>query len=1010
MLPISLKISGIYSYQEEQTIDFAALTSAGLFGIFGAVGSGKSSILEAITLSLYGQIERLNSKGRSYNLLNLRSNKAYIEFVFSFENETYKFETSWKRNSKNFADTNKIDRKAYKKTQEEWEPISNDAALILGLSYEHFKRTIIIPQGKFKEFLELGAQERTTMVKDIFGLHRFDLKDKTTRLLLEADKEKISIEGNLKAFEDINPDAEAEITAAINQLQIQHSDATKQLQNEQDLLQKMDALAEHWQNLSAYKHRLETLQIQTPSFEKRKADVAIYLKTIAIFKSRVDAFKKLLQDKKQHEAQQQIIQQEIISLKQQQETLAAQEAQLMPKISVLEHQRKEIEDWKRIEELVGNQRKIKHLSDRKIAGSQHILDAKEKLRATEKEVLEVQQRLSALAENPLTFDTVQAISEAYQKIQLSQEHIYNAKQVNANYADKIALIAAQMETLATSVATYQQEFEQQIQVLDLQLDNTHQKLQNVMLQKELQHYATALEEGCACPLCGATEHPQKLVGDNVQQQLEAIDHQKQTLQSKLRTTQQHYDKAKQAHQEIVFLQEQIAVNNTTLQLREKELQQHIAQFNFDGYDALNSSKFEQNKQQYFQEEQEKSALRKKLETLQLQLQNTLKAERKYEEAIQEFDHQIIALKASNQTLLATIQVLNADYYMKSETQTPFAEKIKETEAIIAATLQAQENWLQAQQNVALNISKQEGILASVTDNIAQKQEEITTLEAVIQQALTEHQHESLSEVEQLLAQNLATDSEQTAINEFYQNLHQCQENIDRLLTLIGEQTYDLEHHQQLQHRIAEMKQTYDTSLEKLSKLQQQLESLRLRMAQQKTLLAQHEIIATRTHHLNTLKRVFNGDKFVEYISSTYLRQLCALANERFHRLTRNQLSLSINTDNDFEIIDYLNGGKPRSVKTLSGGQAFQASLSLALALAESVQAKSSQKEQFFFIDEGFGTQDKATINIVFETLQDLRKDHRIVGIISHVEELQEQIVKYLTVVKDEEKGSIIHAF
>ena len=64
MIPLKLTLEGIYSYQERQTIDFTALSQAGLFGIFGAVGSGKSSILEAITYALFGETERLNARDK----------------------------------------------------------------------------------------------------------------------------------------------------------------------------------------------------------------------------------------------------------------------------------------------------------------------------------------------------------------------------------------------------------------------------------------------------------------------------------------------------------------------------------------------------------------------------------------------------------------------------------------------------------------------------------------------------------------------------------------------------------------------------------------------------------------------------------------------------------------------------------------------------------------------------------------------------------------------------------
>jgi exonuclease SbcC len=104
----------------------------------------------------------------------------------------------------------------------------------------------------------------------------------------------------------------------------------------------------------------------------------------------------------------------------------------------------------------------------------------------------------------------------------------------------------------------------------------------------------------------------------------------------------------------------------------------------------------------------------------------------------------------------------------------------------------------------------------------------------------------------------------------------------------------------------------------------------------------------------------------------------------------------------------MNGGKQRSVKTLSGGQTFQASLALALALADNIQKITESNQNFFFLDEGFGSLDKESLSIVFDTLKSLRKENRIVGVISHVEEMQQEIETHLQIENHEEKGSIIH--
>ena len=103
MIPIQLTLEGIYSYQKRQTIDFTELTEAGLFGIFGAVASGKSTILEAISFSLYGESDRMNINNRAYNMMNLKSNRMYIEFDFwNFENKKYRAVRELRRNSKKF--------------------------------------------------------------------------------------------------------------------------------------------------------------------------------------------------------------------------------------------------------------------------------------------------------------------------------------------------------------------------------------------------------------------------------------------------------------------------------------------------------------------------------------------------------------------------------------------------------------------------------------------------------------------------------------------------------------------------------------------------------------------------------------------------------------------------------------------------------------------------------------------------------------------------------------------
>ena len=125
----------------------------------------------------------------------------------------------------------------------------------------------------------------------------------------------------------------------------------------------------------------------------------------------------------------------------------------------------------------------------------------------------------------------------------------------------------------------------------------------------------------------------------------------------------------------------------------------------------------------------------------------------------------------------------------------------------------------------------------------------------------------------------------------------------------------------------------------LVKLQKDIES---RTRLQKII----EGLDERAENIRTMKSLFKASGFVNYISSVYLQNLCNAANDRFFKLTRQQLSLEITEDNNFQVRDFLNGGKVRSVKTLSGGQTFQASLSLALALADNIQQITQSNQNF----------------------------------------------------------------
>ena len=114
-------------------------------------------------------------------------------------------------------------------------------------------------------------------------------------------------------------------------------------------------------------------------------------------------------------------------------------------------------------------------------------------------------------------------------------------------------------------------------------------------------------------------------------------------------------------------------------------------------------------------------------------------------------------------------------------------------------------------------------------------------------------------------------------------------------------------------------------------------------------------------------------------------------------MTKYKYALELDVDAGFIIRDYANGGVHRMVSTLSGGETFLTSLSLALALSEQIQLKGQSPLEFFFLDEGFGTLDNNLLDTVMDSLERLSKKERVIGIISHVPELKSRIGRKLIV-------------
>lgn len=1009
MIPIQLTIEGLYSYQDRQTIDFTNLIDAGLFGIFGSVGSGKSSILEAITFALYGETERLNARDkRAYNMMNLKSNRSYIEFDFiNYENKIFRATREFKRNSKRFDDVKSPNVLFSEQVNGEWIPLNHsNAEQVLGLSYSNFKRTIIIPQGQFKEFIELGATERTKMMKEIFNLHHYDLQDKVAVLAKKNQSNLDQLEGKLSGFDEVS---EANIQALQEQFSELENAANQQqlVYNEgNESFQKLKVLKNDFESLTRKKIEFESLNDQKKQVDDQKNQLETYERIFT-------AFHQLLIDQKKVEKE--IEQKQEISQKEQKQLglIENQIAEVSTKIKTLQAdfealplKRKEETELEFIAQILSFTNEINSLKARTEKGLAKVEEVKEKEGLIENEIKSLENEIKSLAENKIDSTTLMEVGNWFNQFQHIQELIGKQQLKIVNSQKQIDEYVQDLAHLNIKIDSFENDFNSKIEELELKKSQLDKQKNEIEVKRQISEYAHNLHDGKPCPLCGSENHPHVVEIEDVTTQLIQIN----LELKKLIEAQESVRKQQQVAQTLIgkkqLIEEQLKVEQNVLLEFENQLKSHQKSFVWKDFDSNNFANFEERKLASLSLEKlidEKS----KYVIVQREL---LEKER---ENLEKFTKALEQFKLEEAQKASQIdQNKNHLKYLKfedfeSDSVENVESKLENLKANNHKIEQDYINFTQILNDLNPKLAAQKTSIESLeTQLIELKNEKLINVKQ-IELALQTNQIESIDYVYKFLELNLNIPEIRQKIEDFRVKYETLKSSISELEVKLAEVFFNEDLYLAEEAKLATITASLKEANEQVIKAKTEILRLQTAFEAKKDLLKELEELQKRAANLQTLKNMFSAAGFVQYVSSIYLKQLCDNANVRFHRMTRNQLSLQMNESNDFEIVDYLNEGRPRSVKTLSGGQAFQVSLSLALALAESVQSSTQADRNFFFIDEGFGTQDAEAVNIVFETLNHLHKENRIVGIISHVEELKERIPVALNIVKDEEKGSQI---
>jgi exonuclease SbcC len=1023
MLPIRLTIQGLYSYKTRQEIDFSELTHQHLFGIFGAVGSGKSSILDAITFALYGQIERINkTDGLAENIFN----QAAIDFLVDFEFESgpeknrYRFVVKNGRTKK--GDPKGFDRSSYKQTMgsNDWEPMDlQTAASVFGLTYENFRRTIIIPQGQFSDFLQLTGGERTKMMLELFPrLAEFDVSAKVSALQTETKTRFDEVQGRLLetgSIETLDPTALEEKLVELNTHLKQSKEQSQVVETEFRVWEELRLIEEQKQQAT---EKLNQLESQTESFENRKRDLQKHESIVRTFgadlrildQSRLE----LNNAKSEKEKSVQTLEQAQIHHDQIQLQYEAAKNESL-QVPVWEEEIKGLHRFAEMKSLQTNEKTLAESHQKLVANLDESNGQKQELK---NKITESRAKLDSRADGSDERTRLVEVAQIQKDTDRLKSDLDGHEKKKAEIMQAIDVAKGRKDTvlqhaLIARIPNLDPELKIAglIDVVREESDRLRSSAESIRTQQveegakqKLFDFAQGLGDGDACPLCGSVHHPNIVSAEDLTQHLKTLLEKLGIIEKEMAELENQLRILEGVKTEAGLLIKELSEKIADVKSVQKELDNCLELLAGHSMAGLSTDQIQGRLTEIDTQQKEISEIRDLL--------------RKQEADLMALDERIQNQEKERQDVQVSLsklegQLAGLERQGSPDDETRFASvsqpemRIQEIENRIHQTKQTQEQveieWQQAVNQLTESKTK----VSLYSKQVEEKEKDTNQKEQEFVRKLSENQQESEGVVRAEIARNLNVDSARKEIDSFFQQLNELRTVLDTLEKQGSGKAFDADLHEAARTNLETVRARVSQLEQDRAVTQKELETIRSQREKALELLDLKDKLEIRLANLKVLSSLFSGSKFVNYASSVYLRNVVEVANQRFFRLTKQKLRLVLDEDNTFYVQDFLNNGHQRLAKTLSGGQIFQASLSLALALSDIVNNKNKSERNFFFLDEGFGTLDKESLSLVFETLRQLRTENRIVGVISHVEEMQSEIDACLRIRMDEEKGSVI---
>ena len=1056
MKPLRLKMQAFGSYGKETTIDFEKVNQ-NLFLITGDTGAGKTTIFDAIVFALYGEASSSSNKKEGVVLQSQYVSYEYepfVELVFSErsgeEQEIYTVRRVPRHLKPITRGANK--GKAKENTGSvslimpdgmEYPTKETDRKIqeIVGLTKSQFMQVAMIAQGEFMDLLRAKSDDKKVIFRKLFNTEMYqDIVNELANRKRTKEKEIAVLRTQCQSDLGRVCIPEEYESEKLKELKTQMADG--EMSRLSDFLDELELLC-NWLN----EHTLAAENAYRKAGRDRDAKNEAYTRAEGLLKwfEQLDAAEQKLKECEADKAKTEALLSLISRIRDAYEIqgnyalLEDARKHLKDTKEALENQEKTLPALKEAREKAENtEKESKQIRDQEIQNHSKTVEKVEKALEIFGQINVLRMRVEADKKaNDAAAKTTKKACETQEKLD-QQETKWKAQSEELAETEKKLVIAENKKQEADAVSQEIQEVRalgkqaercRQIAIKtrddyakttkDYETANAeYEELRRRFLNAQAGFLAEKLEPGKPCPVCGSTEHPhphQKSV-DHVDISEEKLQIMQENVDKLRKKQEQESGESAAANSEYKTRKDTYVESVHKLQAR---LHRSISSITEETTVTEMSNALELWKQQT-EAELEKLASEEKLlfrirenlqkmdeqkKELQEKLEKCRKDEKTAAEKLAASEAELKNMKGSSefQTKEDAEEALRQSEKARNHAEKIYAKASKEAEVTLNTQKQAEalisryQHELPEQKRLA---DERDSFYIKIMENKKMNEEAwkelVETYSRIaaeeFQQTVTAYaQKKAAAEAGKTAAQNAIGEANRPVLEEI-----QKEKEAAEAAYLEAEKIYD-----RLRINNKDNREVLDSLLSKLE--------------ERKTLLEEHA-------RIDALYRMTSGNvsgarmDLETYVQRYYLERILYAANRRFQEMSAGQFELRMydlekagegrNRGLDLMVYSTVTG-KEREIRTLSGGESFMAALSLALGMADQIQQNSAAINlDMMFIDEGFGSLDEHSRNQAVRVLQEMAEGSRLIGIISHVSELKQEIEDQLIVNKDE-NGSYV---